>query len=313
MATLDQLKHWEIDFNTLASCLSAVISQRLVRKICEHCREPYTPSAKLLATFNAQAGELPHGDFCHGKGCETCNYTGYHNRFGVYYVFLPNSKNFRDFLTQAAQDGKVAKTIVKREKNALLQGILAKVAEGTTSLEELARVLWDYEHSDKPHAMSSGSEPPAVPVGIEKITEPSEIVLSEKRHDTTYAFAEMSILLVDDDEDMTQRLRLILEEKHFVVDTAFNGHDALKKIARNKPHLVITDVMMPGMGGLELIRHLRKNIATAFIPIIVLSSRNTTADRLKGFAVGTDDYLPKPFSIHELFFRVNAILRRVYA
>jgi two-component system phosphate regulon response regulator PhoB len=67
------------------------------------------------------------------------------------------------------------------------------------------------------------------------------------------------------------------------------------------------------MDGLELIRRLRKDITTAFIPVIILSQKNAVADRLKGFAVGTDDYLPKPFSFQEVFFRINAILKRVYS
>jgi two-component system response regulator MprA len=111
---------------------------------------------------------------------------------------------------------------------------------------------------------------------------------------------------------MAQRLELLLQDKGFVVTLAGNGREALDKIARDKPHLVLTDIEMPQMNGLELIRHLRKDGTTAFIPVIILSQKSQVADRLKGFAVGTDDYLPKPFSFQEMFFRINVILRRVY-
>ena len=78
------------------------------------------------------------------------------------------------------------------------------------------------------------------------------------------------------------------------------------------PHLVVTEVILPKLNGLSLIRKIRQNTATAKMPVIILSKKGEIADRLKGFAIGTDDYMPKPFSIPELFFRINAILRRTY-
>ena len=122
----------------------------------------------------------------------------------------------------------------------------------------------------------------------------------------------INILVVDDEPSFCTVLSEILRSFGYIVRQAHDAHHAIELLKKATPDLILTDVMMPGMDGLELIRNLRKEITTAFIPVIVLSAKNSTADRLKGFAVGTDDYLPKPFSIHELFFRVNAILRRVY-
>ena len=76
--------------------------------------------------------------------------------------------------------------------------------------------------------------------------------------------------------------------------------------------MVITEVMLPKMNGLGLVRKIRQNASTAQMPVIILSKKGETTDRLKGFAIGTDDYVPKPFSTSELLFRINAILRRTY-
>ncbi len=329
MATLIRLKDLGADSELLAASLSGMISQRLVRKICERCREPYSPSSTLLEKIEALSGETMSGDFSRGKGCEACNYTGYHGRIGVYHV-VTMSKGFREFIKDAALDGKMPGTILRRETTALLKNILEKIRHGITTVEELERVLFNAGQADMTRGLTcevcqqpleSGSRvctscaqarPSSLPDGVEQILEPAQIAPARNSADSDYAFKEMKILLVDDDNDLVQRLRLILQEKSFTVTTAANGEEALEKIARDKPHLVITDVTMPKMDGLELVRRLRKNITTAFIPVIMLSAKNRTADRLKGFAVGTDDYLPKPFSIHELFFRVNAVLRRVY-
>jgi len=129
---------------------------------------------------------------------------------------------------------------------------------------------------------------------------------------TAYGFRGRKILLVDTDKKMLQELRVALRERDFGVLVATNGDDALKKIRQYSPDMLITEIMLPKLNGLGLVRKIRQNTATAQMPIIILSKKGETADRLKGFAIGTDDYVPKPFSTPELLFRINAILRRTY-
>jgi CheY-like chemotaxis protein len=220
--------------------------------------------------------------------------------------------------------------IKKAEMESLMKNTLEMVKQGLTTVEELDRVLFETEEFEGAEVLKcERCQKPVEPDweacrscghvrkapssdGVEQIRTPAQIATSHIPQSEGYAFQGFKILLVEDDDDMLQRLKFILLEKQFTITTAANGLEALEKIARDKPHLVVTDVMMPRMDGLELIRRLRKDITTTFIPVIILSAKQETADRLKGFAVGTDDYLPKPFSIHELFFRINAILKRVY-
>ncbi|MEG4806202.1 ATP-binding protein [Microcoleus sp. F8-D3] len=116
------------------------------------------------------------------------------------------------------------------------------------------------------------------------------------------------ILLADDNADMRDYIRRLLSGS-YIVQTVADGVAALTAIEKNPPDLVLTDVMMPGMDGFELLRSLRSNPATQDIPIILLSARAGEESRIEGLAAGADDYLIKPFSARELLARVEASLK----
>ncbi len=116
------------------------------------------------------------------------------------------------------------------------------------------------------------------------------------------------ILIVDDDTRVTNALRRILAYEGYHVSTALDGKTALE-IARTKsPDLIILDLMLPGIDGLEICRRLRATENT--VPILMLTARDTIADRVLGLEIGADDYLVKPFALEELLARVKALLRR---
>ncbi|MGH7818992.1 MAG: response regulator transcription factor, partial [Candidatus Binatia bacterium] len=122
------------------------------------------------------------------------------------------------------------------------------------------------------------------------------------------------ILVVDDNEDLRKVIKLSLERgsRPMKVEGAANGFEALGMIEVQKPHLIILDIMMPGMDGFEVCRRLRGNIHTAFIPIIMLTAREDAEAKLEGFRAGTDDYLVKPFNRAELLARAQRLLERTY-
>jgi two-component system response regulator MprA len=118
---------------------------------------------------------------------------------------------------------------------------------------------------------------------------------------------KMRILVVDDDPEIVSFLKRGLTYEGYTVDTAGDGTEALAKARNAEPNLVILDVMMPGMDGLEVSKRLRQ---ASSIPILMLTAKGTVADRIKGLDSGADDYLVKPFSFDELLARVRALLRR---
>ncbi|MEW5984956.1 MAG: ATPase, T2SS/T4P/T4SS family [Acidobacteriota bacterium] len=124
----------------------------------------------------------------------------------------------------------------------------------------------------------------------------------------------LRILVVDDDEDIRQVVSFTLRKLPVAVDvvTAEDGQDAVEQAEATPPDLVVLDVMMPRMDGFETCQRLRKNVRTAFVPVLMLTASADEASRTKGYLVGTDDYMSKPFMPPDLSLRVTRLLRRTY-
>jgi two-component system response regulator ResD len=118
---------------------------------------------------------------------------------------------------------------------------------------------------------------------------------------------EARVLVVDDEERIRRLLRMYLERENFLVEDAENGEDALEMALNNEYDIILLDIMMPGIDGMEVCQELRKTKAT---PIIMLTAKGEETNRVQGFEVGTDDYIVKPFSPREVVLRVKALLRR---
>lgn len=121
----------------------------------------------------------------------------------------------------------------------------------------------------------------------------------------------MTILVVDDEEPIQELLKFNLENEGYNVLTAFDGPAALKMIEEKRPDLVVLDVMLPGMDGLEVCNQLRQNSKLRDLPVIMLTAKGEEIDKVLGLELGADDYLTKPFSPRELLARIRARLRRI--
>ena len=122
--------------------------------------------------------------------------------------------------------------------------------------------------------------------------------------------AQHKIVVVEDEKNIARVVTYNLEREGYRVILALDGEAALEKIRRDRPDLVILDLMLPKIDGLEVCRQLRADPKTAQLPIIMLTAKTQEADRIVGLELGADDYLPKPFSPRELVARVKAVLRR---
>ena len=115
------------------------------------------------------------------------------------------------------------------------------------------------------------------------------------------------ILIVDDDKNILEVLKYNLLQEGFTVVTAEDGIQALELARREKPDLILLDIMLPGMDGLEVCRILRKEMP---VPILMLTAKTDEIDKVVGLELGADDYITKPFSIRELMARIRATIRR---
>jgi two-component system, OmpR family, phosphate regulon response regulator PhoB len=155
-------------------------------------------------------------------------------------------------------------------------------------MEELPRERSDHDYRRRRPLMNETSKP---------IARPS--VVSAPR-----------ILVVEDEIDLALLISYNLEAEGYVVESVARGDEAELRLAENAPDLLILDWMLPGVSGIEICRRLRAREATRTLPIIIVTARREESERVRGLAVGADDYVVKPFSVIELMARVHALLRR---
>jgi two-component system alkaline phosphatase synthesis response regulator PhoP len=118
------------------------------------------------------------------------------------------------------------------------------------------------------------------------------------------------VLIIEDDADIRELIKFNLEQEGYAVEEAATGVEGLERIKRRQPDLVLLDLMLPGMPGLEICRVLRGAKETASLPILIVTAKGTEVDKVLGLEMGADDYVVKPFSPRELLARVKAVLRR---
>jgi len=119
---------------------------------------------------------------------------------------------------------------------------------------------------------------------------------------------EARLVVVDDEPNIRELLAASLRFAGFDVVAAESGEEAVRAVDRHRPDLLVLDVMMPGMDGFEVVRRLRS--AGRALPVLFLTARDGTEDKVTGLTLGGDDYVTKPFSLHELIARIRAVLRR---
>src|SRR5579864_5686320 len=118
------------------------------------------------------------------------------------------------------------------------------------------------------------------------------------------------VLSIEDDADIRELIKFNLEQEGYAVEEAATGAEGLDRIKRRQPDLVLLDLMLPGMPGLEICRVLRSAKETSTLPILIVTAKGTEVDKVLGLEMGADDYVVKPFSPRELVARVKALLRR---
>jgi len=275
----------------ISSALLAVVSQRLVRKICPACSMKQRPDEALLnllpqAFFNIS--ELD--DMQQGQGCSQCDYTGYKGRCGIFEL-LVFSPEIRAEVAHGAAEGDIQKLARDQGMRSLFEDGLEKVRQGLMTLE----VVFSAGYWDGP--LTSGQPETAA---VEKRQSQAG------RNNSSIP----TIVFVDDDASVREAVGLTLKTLSCEVITAEDGQQGWEKIKNYLPDLIITDINMPGLDGFELLKKVRTELVTTFIPVILLTARKRCEDRVKGFLMGGDDYIEKPFDHRELLVRVKRCLDR---
>jgi type IV pilus assembly protein PilB len=280
VSTITRLLDIGLEPYLISSSIILIVAQRLVRSICPHCKQEDIPDKKLMDKFGTCIDQLGIRKFYKGKGCERCNFSGFLGRIAIFEI-LKFDEKIRSLISNRSHEDLIFKEAKKRGFKTLAESGVEKVAKGMTTLEEVAEVAGVIEEANI-------------------IERPMEIREKPK------------ILIADDEEDILKVLEKRLSDTGYEVVKAVNGMEAVECAFREKPDLVVMDVMMPEMDGLEATKILRSRLETAVIPILMLTAKKDKESELKGLDVGADDYVTKPFDKDKLLARIKMLLRRRY-
>jgi type IV pilus assembly protein PilB len=337
-STVTRLLELGIEHHLLASSLVAVIAQRLVRTVCERCAEP-----AVVDEATAKALGLKGRTSMRGKGCPACRKSGFSGRIGVYEV-MEVTKKVQQTIESKAPDSTLRRVARAEGMTTLIEDALAKIEAGRTTPEEvLASVQVEAHGPTCPQCSNPIEERFAVcpfcrhqlvrtcptcsePLKPEWNSCPScgavpaappskeEVLAAKHRAADPGEITRPRILVVEDNEDLRVFIRkgLARVDSTLLFDEAADGLEALRKVEESPPHLILLDLMMPGMDGYEVCKRLRADLQTAFLPIIMLTARDDANSKKLGFLAGTDDYVIKPFDAEELAARVRRLLERTY-
>ena len=276
-----------IDPFVIASSLLCVLAQRLVRRNCPHCLVPDAVQESVLARLDLSRDQAR--GVRKGQGCEACQFTGYSGRAGIFEMLTIND-DLRKLIVRGASDTEIAAEARRLNIRDLHADGLFKVCQGLTSVEELMRTAPPPERD----ARFAGT--------AKRAASPPEAAKVET------ARKQPRVLAVDDDPFIRTMLEKVLSEANYEVILATDGEEALAKVFRDLPDLIISDVVMPKLDGLELVKKLKGHLQTSIIPVILLTSKGEVASEVEGLEAGADDYIPKPIVTNRLLARINRIM-----
>ncbi len=294
-----------IDPFLVSASLIAVVGQRLVRGVCQECKVPETLLPEQMELIGPYIKHDPNAIFWKGAGCESCNFTGYSGRLGLFEVFMV-TPSLRRIISPDIPGVELKETAEKEGFNTMAVDGIMKALEGRTSIDEVFRVA-------PPEAKQPSRGQPAEPGISQDPIQDGTFQEEDQAPDVSTTIRSVSpkkILVVDDNAIILKLLRHLLESEGFLVVSAENGLEALKMASMERPDLIVTDFLMPKMDGVTLIKKLKSQMATRFIPIIMLTAKDEVESEVEVIDAGADDYLTKPVVPKRLLARVGRLLKR---
>ncbi len=281
----------------IAESLNAVVAQRLLRRLCTHCSIPNDDA--VAARLGRQHG-VPGVGASVGRGCDRCKQSGYLDRIAVPEILLPD-----DALRAAIRNGAGVADIRQAMRASgglsMRETAINLVAAGIISIEEVNRVLSD-------HAEDQSS--PAAVVDAPVAPSPAATAAPAAAVAAPRAAVSRRVLVADDDRMTRLLMRVLLEKDGFTVLEAENGAIAMATLRRERPDLMIVDLLMPDMDGFQVLEMIRGDQQIASIPVLVLTSESGSEVETKVLEMGADDYLVKPFEPEVMISRIRAAFRR---
>jgi type IV pilus assembly protein PilB len=304
-AAVTRLVDLGVDPYVIASSLLCVLAQRLVRKNCPHCTVVEKLNKTLITRLEISGDGKALEKIKKGQGCEACQFSGYLGRLGIYEMLMVDN-DLRKLIVQGAADTEIAEDARERGMKNLFGDCRDKLFQGVTSVEELMRVAPPPEREGRQPAMEQVAAEAPVEMTAEAPVEMTAEAPAEKTAEGLGA--QLRVLAVDDDPFIRKMLQKVLTEAQYDVVLATDGEEALEKVYRERPDLIISDVVMPNMDGLSLVKKLKSQLQTSIIPVILLTTKDEVESEVEGLEAGADDYIPKPIVANLLLARINRVL-----
>ena len=277
-ASITRLKDIGVAAYLIASSVSTILAQRLVRTLCMSCKQPLSKEASerfhslgLEISSAAQAGK-----------CQDCGGTGYRGRTGIFSLLELNPE-LRGLIRDDAGEDAIAQSARSHGFRSLFEAGLELVSSGQTSLGELERVVGSAEE----HGF--------------------EIVVKAKPKS---GMQKPRVLLVEDDTDVRWTLATLLRTNLYEVEEAENGRAALERVFENPPQIVVCDLMMPVMNGLDFVRRMKHDARTKDIPVLMLTAASSEENEVELLSSGADDFLGKATSPKVMLTRIERLLAK---
>lgn len=284
----------------VSDSLIAVIGQRLVRKICPKCKAPDELSAKLLKQIAPSLAFERETMFWKGTGCEACQYTGYTGRLAVFEI-LSVTPTLKEMISSTISATTLQRIAEGQGYEPMVVDGLRKAAQGLTTVEEVFRVT-SPESLETCHSVSDALTSGEV-IGDDGASEKASI-------HPVGSVQPKKILLAEDNEVTLRLIGNYLETENYLITRARTGVEALKLTFQQKPDLIITDLMMPELDGIGLIKKLKSQLVTRYIPIIMLTVKSDLDSEVAAINAGADDYITKPVNAKRLLARVGRLIQR---
>lgn len=309
----------------IASALGGVVAQRLLRKVCPSCSVAETNKASLASAvrFCIDPSTLKRG-----TGCEACEQSGYRGRIAAYSLLTING-SLRELIRTKASEETIRQAAKLDGMKDLFQSALLLAAQGLTTIDEVERVIGLGEFIDNQSPLAKQSSVPLPPQPVfqpppmaAKRTDESLLAIKKSEKGSIESLAEehrrdaavrsetsnIRVLLVDDDDGVRAVLTRILKKADFDVCEASNGYEALDKLPKFVPDIIVSDLVMPGMDGRQLVTELRLFPETAKIPILMLTGSDEEENEIELITMGANDFVSKSSSPALVITRVKRLI-----
>jgi type IV pilus assembly protein PilB len=306
-ATVTRLFDLGIQPFVVAASLIGIVAQRLVRRVCLSCAVPQAPAAEHIERAGGAARLPSNGLWVAAPGCDQCGGSGFKGRLAIHEILEVNDE-IRELISNRAPEHALRQSARRAGMGTLLEDGIVKASQGQTTLEEVLRVV----SPDEPRRTAM----PAVQTEAVTIVEAAPVVATPvvatpvvlRTSGDPPEPTGQRVLVVEDSPTVASVVKYFLELEGFQVLSAADGRIGLEMALREFPALIVTDVNMPCMGGIEMVKAIRADPRTQGVRILMLTSESSIESETQGLEAGADDYVLKPVEPRRLAARVKSLL-----